>query len=315
MANATLAVDFFFALSGFVISYAYDRRFAAGLSPTRFLWLRFGRLYPLYIFGTALGIGVLAKFAAGGRDGWDWQAVAIASLPALLLLPTLHQNPADELYPANGPAWSLFDELLVNAVYALSWRWLTVRCLLVVVGVSAVALIVAGVHFGTLNIGYSISTVVGGFARVAFSFTAGVLIHRISGERSARIPAIVLAAVLPTVFAFRGGVVYQLSCTLFVLPAIVWAGAHNQPKFGRAVWDYLGRLSYPIYVIHMPLYYVAISVFPKIGVSLGPLPGVLYVAGLAVIAAALDRYFDPVIRRLLSQGLASTQQRMAAARD
>jgi peptidoglycan/LPS O-acetylase OafA/YrhL len=52
--SAYLAVDFFFALSGFVLGYAYDRRLAGGMSAVNFMLRRLIRLYPLYIAGTCL---------------------------------------------------------------------------------------------------------------------------------------------------------------------------------------------------------------------------------------------------------------------
>ena len=41
-----LAVDLFFVLSGFVLSYAYDRRFADGMTNRQFMRLRIERLAP-----------------------------------------------------------------------------------------------------------------------------------------------------------------------------------------------------------------------------------------------------------------------------
>jgi peptidoglycan/LPS O-acetylase OafA/YrhL len=45
-----LAVDFFFVLSGFVISYAYGRRIATGRDLGVFLIRRTGRIWPLHVF-------------------------------------------------------------------------------------------------------------------------------------------------------------------------------------------------------------------------------------------------------------------------
>ena len=43
-----LFVDFFFVLSGFVIAANYQARLGNGFGVTKFMLLRFGRLYPLY---------------------------------------------------------------------------------------------------------------------------------------------------------------------------------------------------------------------------------------------------------------------------
>ncbi|HVJ01624.1 MAG TPA: acyltransferase family protein, partial [Sphingomonas sp.] len=53
--HAYLAVDFFFALSGFVIGYAYDDRWGR-MTTGQFLKIRLIRLHPLVVLGTILGL-------------------------------------------------------------------------------------------------------------------------------------------------------------------------------------------------------------------------------------------------------------------
>ena len=48
--NSYLFVDFFFILSGFVMSYAYKNKIAQGLSFSNYILLRLGRIYPLHLF-------------------------------------------------------------------------------------------------------------------------------------------------------------------------------------------------------------------------------------------------------------------------
>ena len=51
MPGGSLAVDFFFCLSGFVIALAFGKRFANGLSFRAFAKARFARLYPMMFIG------------------------------------------------------------------------------------------------------------------------------------------------------------------------------------------------------------------------------------------------------------------------
>ncbi len=55
IAHGYLAVDFFFCLSGFVITYAYDSRIA-GMGLFTFIKVRLIRLQPLVIIGSVLGL-------------------------------------------------------------------------------------------------------------------------------------------------------------------------------------------------------------------------------------------------------------------
>ena len=50
-----LAVDFFFALSGFVIGYAYDDRWKL-MSMKDFFKRRIARLHPMVFFGVMVGV-------------------------------------------------------------------------------------------------------------------------------------------------------------------------------------------------------------------------------------------------------------------
>ena len=53
--HAAMAVDFFFALSGFVVAYAYDARWDR-MSVAQFCKLRLIRLHPLVLLGAILGL-------------------------------------------------------------------------------------------------------------------------------------------------------------------------------------------------------------------------------------------------------------------
>ena len=46
--HSYLFVDFFFVLSGFVITANYRKKLLSGFSFWEFMFLRFGRLYPLH---------------------------------------------------------------------------------------------------------------------------------------------------------------------------------------------------------------------------------------------------------------------------
>jgi len=112
-----LAVDFFFLLSGFVIAYAYDDRWDS-MSIWDFYKRRLIRLQPMVIMGSIVG-ALLFYFQAGP------EFPAIASTPAWKLLlvmligftlvpvgSILDIRGWEEMYPLNGPAWSLSSSTL-----------------------------------------------------------------------------------------------------------------------------------------------------------------------------------------------------------
>jgi peptidoglycan/LPS O-acetylase OafA/YrhL len=110
-----LAVDFFFMLSGFVISYAYDDRLGKSLSLGGFFKRRLIRLHPMVVLGAIWGT---VCFLMQGSVQWDGthvatSAVMIALLCAMFFIPAAPQSCYEvrgngESFPLNGPAWSLF---------------------------------------------------------------------------------------------------------------------------------------------------------------------------------------------------------------
>ncbi len=63
--NSTLMVQFFFVLSGFVIFHSYGEKITSTRDAGRFMWLRFGRLYPVHLVFLIGFIGIeFAKLIA-----------------------------------------------------------------------------------------------------------------------------------------------------------------------------------------------------------------------------------------------------------
>lgn len=98
-----IAVDFFFALSGFVIAATYEARLRNGLTPLRFIRIRLTRLYPLYLVGLLLGLTkALGAWLVAAPHALTGAQILSATVFGLAILPTL--PPLDDLFPLNGPA-------------------------------------------------------------------------------------------------------------------------------------------------------------------------------------------------------------------
>ena len=143
--NLSLGVDFFFVLSGFVISASYGDRLAAGFATLRFMALRIGRVWPLHaamvgayivlelVFAVA-GAGVLQgrEPFTGPRDPW--------ALPGVLLLVQAVVWPGRDLW--NVQSWSISVEVLLYLAVALAWRWMGRRAWMPA-GLVAIAALIA----------------------------------------------------------------------------------------------------------------------------------------------------------------------------
>ena len=336
-----LAVDFFFVLSGFVIGYAYDGRWREGLTVGHFFKRRLIRLHPMVVIGAV--IGALCFFLQGSVR-WDGTHVAtgwvmVAMLMGMLMLPLYPGAAADvrgngELFPLNGPSWSLFFEYIGNIFYALLLRRLSTKWLALLAVITGGMLTYIAVSDGYLGVGWSMTDggLWTGLVRMLFPYTMGMLMARVfrpvKGISSAFWicgAVILLVGCLPLVFGelspWQNGL-YDALCIILVFPCLVWLGA-SQLSIGmttRRVSHFLGELSYPLYAVHYPLMYLF---YAHIGFDgnlvpiarmneVWPVAIALPVASI-VLAWLCWRFYDRPVRRYFMKASRMIQQRASRA--
>ena len=182
-----LAVDFFFILSGFVVGYAYDDRWKK-MTVAEFLKRRFIRLHPMVVMGAVIGA---VMFYFQGCSVWDVSTVSISMLLVATLLnallipatPGSEIRGLGEMYPLNGPSWSLFFEYIGNILYAFVIRKLPTRALSVLVLLAGCGLAAFAIWgpLGDICVGFAMDGVnmTGGSLRLLFAFSAGLLLSRV----------------------------------------------------------------------------------------------------------------------------------------
>ena len=251
-----LAVDFFFALSGFVLAHVYGPRFAAGLTPAQFLRGRVIRLYPLYIAATLAGALLAALKIAHGWTHASWEQFAVSTLLNAVYLPVPQSLSVAgwSPFPFDGPAWSLFFEFVVNIVFALIALRLTMRVNAILLVFAASAVVLTAFTFGKLDSGFSYEDFWGGFARVAYAFFAGVLVYRLRAAwRAPALPAWAALALLFAILAMPASGILRPAWDAFaaiVLIPLLIAFCANSKVDGKAarVCVAAGAVSYGFYV-------------------------------------------------------------------
>ncbi|WFU12435.1 acyltransferase (plasmid) [Rhizobium sp. CB3090] len=254
---AYVAVDFFFVLSGFVIARAYSEKLAGGMPLKAFMRARYARLYPLFLLGTFFGLVQLLAHWKSSNDTIGDLLASLISTVFMLPSPSFLTRSATDLwplYPLNGPAWSLFWELLVNLVFALMLFRMRTKYLAVLAAVSLACLVASVSAHRSLDLGWEWRSVDGGMARVFFSFVVGMIIFRI---QKARPPTVTYLALLPIllIFSLLFLPIYSLKFALLfcivISPLIVLAGTFLEiPETIQPLGIFLGYLSYPIYMCH-----------------------------------------------------------------
>ncbi len=294
-----LAVDLFFILSGFVICWAYERRLDQGWSKAEFARVRLVRLLPMIVLGSLLG-GLLT-----GLERPSLSHLIEATLLSMIALPCPWHG---VLFPVDGPLWSMFYELLSNAVYVMVRPRLIGKVLLLAITAAAAATAFVAFRLGGLDAGFLTHHGWAGAPRLAFPFLAGVLIHQLYKRRSIlsfRAPAWLLAAVLVAVLVTPnglGGGGLDIFYSLIVLPALVWLGLHSQVgRRSAGVCALAGELSYPLYVVHKPIevamgHLVSHLAAPKRAAAAG---GCVII--VVVLASVASRRYDVPVRRFLTE--------------
>src|ERR1700749_4516676 len=200
--HAYLAVDFFFALSGFVVAYAYDDRWTR-MSILQFFRIRLIRLHPLVLIGATLGLlGYLFDPFSKAINHTNAAMLLLAYVTSLLLLPSPPVGGRlNESQALNGPAWSLMQEYLGNIASALILRRLRTFTLGILFALSGLILIWVANMKGSLDGGWGYPEIWMAPLRLTVSVVRGLWLYRVQDRiRRPRIGLLVLSFLLIVIF-------------------------------------------------------------------------------------------------------------------
>jgi peptidoglycan/LPS O-acetylase OafA/YrhL len=319
-----LAVDFFFVLSGFVIGYAYDDRWAKGMSIGTFCKRRLIRLQPMVVIGMAIG-AICFYF----QDSVLWSEIHNVPVAKMLLFMFLGMllipvttnfdiRGWGENYPLNGPAWSLLLEYIANILYALFIRRFSKTALSIFVFVAGCVLIHYAVTspMGDLIGGWSLNgyQMRIGLTRLMYPFFAGLLLSRLNILKNIKntfLPCsllIIIALSIPRIgnaeTLWANGI-YDSLIIIFLFPFIVWLGASSSitGKYLTKICKFLGDISYPLYITHFPFIYIYMGWVANEKRSISDTYGIallVFFGSIALAYASLKLYDEPV-RKWLSK--------------
>lgn len=321
-----LAVQFFFVLSGFVIGYAYDDRWKQ-MSVATFFKRRLIRLHPMVIVGAIFGV---VAFLLQGSVKWDGQSVPLSLLGGafvltILMIPISPTSIFDvrgngELFPLNGPQWSLFMEYIGNIVYALILRRMSTRvvaCFTGILGIGCAYFAIGNfTGFGQLGPGWTMegNYFWGGMMCMMFCFSAGLLVSRIFQPLNVKgsfwICTLAIVGLLGMPYigteetAYLNGL-YDTMCVLFIFPILVWIGAsgHTTDQTTTTICNFWGDVSYPVYIIHYPSMYLFYAWVWNNSLTLEQVwPAALgIIVGNIILAWVIFKAYDQPVRQWLSR--------------
>lgn len=190
-----------------------------------------------------------------------------------------------EMFPLNGPGWSLFFEYIGNVCYALFMRRMSTKVLAIftlLLGIAHEWFFVGDIsQYDMIGVGWTIDTVNfwGGFIRMLFPFSVGILLARTFKPRKVK--------------------------GAFIFPVLVWLGACGSASGVTSTANrFLGDLSYPLYIVHYPIMYIFYAWLIKNDIyTLGdcwPM-ALLVIASSVALAYMCLKFYDEPVRRWLSK--------------
>lgn len=288
-----------------------------------FLKRRLIRLHPMVVFGAIIGA---LMFYTQGCSTWEVSKVSITALLIATLINSF-MIPATvgseirgvgEMYPLNGPIWTLFFEYIGNILYAYFIRKLATKALSLLVILAALALTTFAIWgpLGDLCVGYSMTgnDIIGGSLRLLFSFSAGLLLSRvfkpvrIKGAFWLGALSIVILSAIPRLGGSENlwiNGLYDAVCCILVFPLLVYLGASGKTtdKTTTVVCKFLGDISYPLYMVHYPFIYLYYAWVKNENLTFQQsLPGAIaLIFGSILLAYAALKLYDEPVRTFLTK--------------
>ena len=262
--HAYLPVEYFLFLTGFTFVYAYDARWAEGMTVGGFFRRRLLRMHPLVVVGSLFGalLYLTVPELSCMRDGHGFGWFLLGTVWSCTLVPAPACMGWSLTHVMQGPMWTMVWIYFANVLYAVFLRHLRTWML----GVLAVA----GVGFywwadATYGVGngwrFDARHNVCALARLAFPVFAGMFIARKgwrirTGKAGLWICLALLACVfvapLPATRVARAWLDTSLVVgviTLVVLCGI--GGTIANPKLA-AFCRFMGAYSFPLFATHFP---------------------------------------------------------------
>jgi peptidoglycan/LPS O-acetylase OafA/YrhL len=259
--NAYLFVDFFFVLSGFVITHSYGEKLTTPNSFGPFAFRRFMRLWPLHAAVLAAFVLVeTAKVVAASRGiGFSTPPFSGTTSAALLPLHLMfgHAMGLTDQLSWNIPSWSIAAEFWTYMIFAAALKFGAARLpergteilLGMILIVSVVILMVCSQH--GQDVTYDL-----GLFRCLYGFLVGHLVYRlwkvcprvVFDSMVAEIAVLIVAIAYVSwaghsAFSFFAPLVFGAVVLVFAYEA----GPVSKLMSNR-VNDWLGRISYSIYM-------------------------------------------------------------------
>ncbi|AEG01847.1 acyltransferase family protein [Methylomonas methanica] len=279
-----IGVDFFFVLSGFIITYVHFHEFGHIEKIPRYLWRRFSRIYPIYWTFLLIAIGVTTLGRLANGKGLIFE-MTLADIPGTIFLLISSGEPK-----YIGPAWSLQYEIVFYVVF--SWLLLGGRLGAIIFGCWGAFLLAHTLGLWQFNLPFHLSNA------HCMQFLLGVAVAVLARRYKLHATKTLLFAVM---LVFIAGVVFEVYGPLarhsgigrlvlgftsaMVLATLV--GLENAKALQTPNWLVrMGSVSYSIYLGHILFINLTFAILLKLGLYHTLPETLVFAIGLSVALAS-----------------------------
>ena len=262
--NGWLMVDFFFILSGFVISLNYQNKILKLTDIFKFQFKRFLRLYPLHLIMLIVFLFIeIAKYIVNSKLGITPNNLpfSINNFETFILNLFLLQNLFSEYLSWNVQSWSISSEFYTYLIFGFLTVFLFRNKTMIYITSFLIVLLTFFILYKT-----SMETS-NGFVRCLYSFFLGVIIFNLSNFLQYRITNVFsylffILAIVAVIFSegekeIGLNIFVPIFFSIFILSLLI----SNDKNFIKILLNnkflvYLGTISYGIYMTHTAVWWI-----------------------------------------------------------
>lgn len=285
-------VDIFFILSGHILTRTY---FYRKETLKNFYIRRFARIYPLYIISIIL---ILIMVIISAEFNFKLNRPEMYTLKSFVFSVLMVQAIFFKLPPWNFVSWSLSFEVLCYAFFPFLLKHIPKKSPLIIWAYFVFSFIV----YLSIGVIYKDPTnEFPAFVRAFSAFSCGVLgFFVINFWKPPSYLAGISVSVIILLAGLSSAAVYMIPAVILLVLALSDADGLTEKLLSNSVLVRIGTISYSIYLLQIPIYYVFNRIWPA-ALSNSPIAKlsmvVIYSAIVILIANLSYRYIERPSRR------------------
>lgn len=290
-----LGVDFFFVLSGFILTHVYKEKLGQKQMPIWHFYIkRIARVYPVFFVIFLISLVELYSFyAAGVNEAPD----PLTPLNFILYTLCMHAWFDIDISRFNPPSWSISAEWFAYLLFPFFlWGMLRLKKVWIIAGfVGIIGVICISLSYSIFNLPLTKLDFNVGILRIIPEFVLGMGLYmfgqkyRIKRSNPAAFIVLAVGLLLATALLLHDYII------VLIFGAVILMGAEQ----GRAgvQWKltgknpvYLGEISYSVYLLHIPMLEIVLSTMKVLNASEDIILISIVCCFYAIIPAAMLSY-------------------------